>query len=244
MSGEQAVVCLGLRPDGARPERDDEALHKRDAVRRRGSGRGEEPGGGVEEIRGRAGRTAGHAAGHGMPGDEPRIRDRGERALRRRDVGDHRVASCSGEHLPHDGGSAADRDRDDDELGVGHRLRERGRRLERPARRGSFEHAAVAVEPAAARAGARRGEGDGRAHEPGADDGQAFDRARAVRARRAGAGGARRSAATSCLSTSRTAEKIDFTPRSDSGPGFAATSACSSSASRSGSIQRSPAASL
>ena len=61
---------------------------------------------------------------------------------------------------------------------------------------------------------------------------------------RAGDAGAVRSAATSCFSTSRTAEKMAVTPRSDSGPGFAATSASSSSASRSGSIQRSPAESL
>ena len=53
-----------------------------------------------------------------------------------------------------------------------------------------------------------------------------------------------RSAATSCFSTSRIAEKSARTPRSESGPAFAATSVWSSSASRSGSIQRSPASSL
>ena len=53
-----------------------------------------------------------------------------------------------------------------------------------------------------------------------------------------------RAAATSCLSTSSTAEKMAVTARAESGPAFSADSSRSSSASRSASIQRSPAASF
>ena len=93
------------------------------------------------------------------------------------------------------------------------------------------------------RARAAGGKRDGRTDETGADDGEALDGALPF-GDSPGDAGALRSAATSCFSTSRTAEKMDVTPRSESGPGFAATSACRSSASRSGSIQRSPAESL
>ena len=113
-----------------------------------------------------------------MARDEARILDRRERALRRGDVGDDHVRARGVQHLPHDGRSSADRNRDDDELRVRDRLGERRRRLDRAARRRALEHAGVRVEAATAGARAAGGERDGRADEPGADDGEALDRAR------------------------------------------------------------------
>ena len=81
------------------------------------------------------------------------------------------------EHLLHDGRSRADRNRDDDELRIRDRLAERRRRLERAARRCALEHAGVRVEAATARARAAGRQRDGRPDEPGADDGEALDRA-------------------------------------------------------------------
>ena len=65
-----------------------------------------------------------------MARDEARILERGERALRRGDVGDDHVRARCVEHLPHDGWSRADRNGDDDELRVRDRLGERRRRLD------------------------------------------------------------------------------------------------------------------
>ena len=110
-----------------------------------------------------------------MARDEARIDERGERALRRRDVGDDHVRPGRVERLAHDGGSGADRNRDDDEIGVRDRLRERRHRFHGTACRCPREHAAICVEPATARPVAAGGEGDGRPHEPGADDGEALD---------------------------------------------------------------------
>ena len=85
----------------------------------------------------------------GWPGTKRGILDRRERALGRGDVGHDDAWPGGGQHLPHDGRSRADRNRDDHELRVRDRLRERLRRLERAARRRVLEHAGVRVEAAA-----------------------------------------------------------------------------------------------
>lgn len=59
-----------------------------------------------------------------MAGDEARVFDCRERALRRRDVRHDGVRAGRGEHVGDDGWCDADRDRDDDELRVGDGLGE------------------------------------------------------------------------------------------------------------------------
>jgi hypothetical protein len=175
---EQAVVRLRVRADRARAERGDEPLDERDARRRGGVRRSQKPRGRVEEVGARAGGAAGHAAGHRVARDEAGIRNGCERALRRGDVGHDDVLAHGAEHLLHDGRSRADRNRNDDELGMRDRLGERRRRLDRASRRGLLEHRAVGVEAATAGARAAGSERDGRPDEPGADDRDPLDRAR------------------------------------------------------------------
>ena len=168
----------GVRPHRPRAERGDEALHELDALGGGRLGRGQEPRCRVEEVGRRARRAARGAAGDGMARDEARVAERGERPLRRGDVGDDDVRTGRLQHLLHDGRSLADRNRDDDELGVRDRLRERLRWLERAACGRALEHAGVGVEAATARPRAACGQRDGRPHEPRAHDGEALDRPR------------------------------------------------------------------
>ena len=173
---EEAVVGGGVRPNRARTERGDEALHERDALGRGCFGRSQEPGRLVEQVGRGARGAAGGSAGDGMARNEAGILDRRERTLGRGDVGHHDAWPGGVQHLPHDGRSRADRNRDDHELRVPDRLRERLRRLDRAARRRALEHAGVRVEAAGAGARAAGGEGDRRADEAGADDGEALNR--------------------------------------------------------------------
>ena len=192
----------------------------------------------------RAGAARG-AAGDGMARDEARIVDRGERALRRRDVGDDRrpapaasSTSCTtagaaptGTATTTSSASATASASDD-----------AGSTAPRAAACSSTP--AVGVEAAASRARAPRRQRDRRPDEPGTDDGEPLDRARPLGRAFAATtvrGGRPRPPASARRGPRR---RSTVTPRSESGPGFAATSACSSSASRSGSIQRSPAESL
>ncbi len=180
MSASRRSCALGVGAHGARAERRDEALDEGDAFRRARFGRREEPRRRVEEVGGRASRTAGGAAGDGMTRDEARVVDRRERALRRGDVGDDRVRRRGIEHLLHDRRSGADRHRDDDELGVRDRLGERRRRLHAPSAAARSSTPESGIEAAAARPSARRGERDRRPDQPGADDREALDCARPV----------------------------------------------------------------
>jgi hypothetical protein len=172
---EQAVVRVGVTAHRTRSERADEPLHEGHALNRGRFGRRQEPRCRVEEVgRGAAGPT-GDPAGDRVAGDEARVGDRGERTLRRGDVGHDDVPACGVQHLLHKGGRGADRNRDHDELGVRDRIGERGGRLHTTAGRGAFEHGGIGVEAATARAGAAGSEGHRGPDEPRADDGKTLD---------------------------------------------------------------------
>ena len=113
-----------------------------------------------------------------MAGDEARVVDRRERALRRGDVRHDGAGTGSGEHLTHDVRRRADRRRDDDELRALERVRERAGSGERPERRRPLEHRRVGIEAAALRTAPPGGERDRCPDQPGADNREPLDSSR------------------------------------------------------------------
>ncbi len=163
----QKPVVLGrIELHRPRAKRGDEALHDLHPRRLGHRRRGQEPDRAVEEVGARARGTAGRAAGERVAGDEPRVLDRREHALRRADVGDGRIRRRR-ERVPNRGDDGAHGHRDDDELCSRDRVRQRCGGLDRrlPQHRGVCVPAAHGGD-----AGATRGERDRRAEQACADD--------------------------------------------------------------------------
>jgi hypothetical protein len=173
--GDEAVVRLGIDRDGNRPERRDEAVQELVAL---GLGRGDrrqEPRRTCEELGGGALRPARLGAADRVAADEARLaRGRcADAALRRADVGDGAAGAARVEHRPYLCGQRRHGRRDEGEVRTCERRVQIGSALDSTASRGRLEVRRVGV-PARdfLHPGSTRGEPDGRADQPGADDRQ------------------------------------------------------------------------
>ena len=169
-----------VRPDGdrSRAERRDEPVQVAQPIRRRGSGRGHEPGRVVEQLRTGPPRATRLRTANRMPADEAGIASRRLRdwPLRRANVSDCGAFGTPVQHLANRDRQLANGDCDDDEVRVFDGLRETRCRLDGATLGRDRECVRIRI-PAGYRhhPGSPCSERRGRTDQPGADDSEAVD---------------------------------------------------------------------
>ena len=168
---DETIVRVGIDRDGDGTDRGHERVQRAVALRVGLRDRREEPRRAVEQLRARVLGPARLGAADRVASDETRIGARGahDRALRRADVGDRAARRL--EHLCDRRGEPRDGSRDDRQLRVADRLRERAGSLDGAALDRARERRLVGVVAAhVLHSRAPGGESDGGADQAGADD--------------------------------------------------------------------------